>query len=112
VLGLAHRRSAVHTGGVGGRPCAGHIHDGVGPQHGGSAPVLVADFELCLIAPGGLHFVEPDPCDRHDPSARLDMIRQRCVSGQRLQVLGHQLASGRIMVGVGLVPASRSEQLF
>ena len=109
-LGLADRFEAVGSGRIGREPGARGVDHRIGTQRRWSLAVAVADLEGRRLPTRRLDLVEAGAGDGDDAGAGLDVPAERRPGRQRLEILLHQLCPGRIVVGIGAVPARLAQQ--
>src|SRR3954471_9220846 len=91
-------------------PGAGCIDDGVSVDDFGPLPVLVADFEWRFLAALALQFVESGAADAGDAAARLNVLGEGGLAGQRFEVALDQFCAGWVLLWVGRIPSRRRQQ--
>src|SRR5882757_3932490 len=85
-LPFTNRGQAVGAGRIGRMPGTGCVDDGVGADNLGPLSVLVADLERRRLAALALQLVEAGAADAGDAAARLNVLGEGCLAGQRLAV--------------------------
>jgi len=91
-------------------PRAGRVDHGVGSHNFGTSAVLIADLKRRGFAAFGLQLVEADTADIGHTAGGADVRGEGGLGGERFEVAFHQFRAGRILIGLGRIPARGCEQ--
>jgi hypothetical protein len=109
-LAFADRRQSARPGRIRREPGARRIDHRIGADRLVTGAVAIAQLERSLGAALGLHLVEACARDAGHPSRGPDMVGKHCARCERLEIALDQLATGRVGLRVGRIPAQGFEQ--